>query len=93
VTRIADRYAADVPQLVIRVNADLVAAIDEMVESGEYASRSDVVWVAVERLSDRFRRDEIGRQIIEGYRRIPETPEEIAHARENARRMVEEEPW
>jgi Arc/MetJ-type ribon-helix-helix transcriptional regulator len=93
VTRIADRYAAEVPQIVIRVSNDLVAAIDELIDSGEYATRSDVVRVAIERLSDRHRRDEIGRQIIEGYRRIPETEAEIARAEENARRLVEEEPW
>ena len=42
---------------------------------------------------DRHRRDEIGRQIVEGYRRMPETDEEMAWAEASLQAMVEEEPW
>ena len=91
--RIADRYAVRMPQLVTRVDSALVQAMDDLIASGTYETRSDVVRIAIERLVDRHRRDEIGRQIIEGYRRIPETDEELAWADAAARAMIEEEPW
>jgi len=91
--RIANRYAERMPQLVTRVDSSLVEAIDQLVASGAYGNRSDVVRVAIERLVDRHRRDEIGRQIVEGYRRMPETDEEMAWAEASLQAMVEEEPW
>lgn len=48
---------------------------------------------ALDSVVDRHRRDEIGRQIVEGYQRTPQTDEEIAWAEDNARRLIEEEPW
>ena len=91
--RIADRYAPEVPQLVTRVEQELVDAIDALVASGVYESRSDVVRVAIERLVDRHRREEIGRQIVEGYRRRPQTDAELAGVYEAAVAMIEAEPW
>jgi Arc/MetJ-type ribon-helix-helix transcriptional regulator len=92
-TRIAYRYAGTVPQLVTRVDQGLVDAIDELVASGAYETRSDVVRVAIERLVDRHRRDEIGRQIVEGYRRMPQTDAELAGVYEAAVAMIRAEPW
>ena len=80
-------------QLVARVDPALLAAIDELVASGEVASRSEAVRIGLERLVDERRRAAIGRQIVEGYKRIPETEEELAWAEANARRMIAEEPW
>lgn len=91
--RIADRYADPVPQLVTRVDQGLVDAIDVLVASGAYETRSDVVRVAIERLVDRHRRDEIGRQIVEGYRRMPQTDEEVSAVYEAAVAMIRAEPW
>ncbi len=82
-----------VQQLVIRVPDEMAAAVDDLVDAGEYDTRSDAVRAAVEALLDRRRRDEIGRQIAAGFERIPTTDAEMAAAYENARLMVEEEPW
>jgi len=38
-------------------------------------------------------RDEITRQIIAGYERIPETDEEMAVAERETREAIREEPW
>jgi putative addiction module CopG family antidote len=92
-TRIAERYAHRMPQLVTRVEPELVTAIDELVATGRFESRSEVVRAAIERLVDRHRRDEIGRQIVEGYRRMPQTEEELEGVDEAAVAMVLEEPW
>jgi len=56
-------------------------------------SRSDAVRLALERLVDEYRRREIGRQIAEGYERIPQTEEELAGIDDATRAMIWEEPW
>ncbi len=81
------------PQLVTRVNDELAAAVDRLVEAGEVTSRSEAVRIALERLVDQHRRAAIGRQIVEGYRRIPETEEAIAWAEASTRRLIDDEPW
>ncbi len=92
-TRNANRYAAAMPQLVTRVDAGLVAALDELVTAGVIASRSDGVRIGLERLIDRHRRDEIGRQIVEGYLRQPQTEDEGGWTDDDSARMIAEEPW
>lgn len=80
-------------QLVARVDDELVARLDEIVESGEAESRSEVVRRALEALIDRRRRRLVGEAIAEAYRRIPETPEELRWADESTRSLIAEEPW
>ena len=92
-TRIADRYALRMPQLVTRVETALVEAVDELIAAGVVETRSDAVRIGLERLVDQHRRAEIGRQIVEGYRRQPQTEEELAGVDEAAAAMIREEPW
>ena len=80
-------------QLVTRVDDELIAQLDEMVDRGEAKSRSDAVRCALEEMLDQRRRRLIGEAIVEGYRRIPETEEELRWAEQNLREMVAEEPW
>jgi Arc/MetJ-type ribon-helix-helix transcriptional regulator len=81
------------PQLVTRVDASLLQGIDELIAAGVVETRSEAVRVALERLLDRHRRDEIGRQIVEGYQRTPQTEDELAGVDEAAAAMILEEPW
>ena len=80
-------------QIVARLDDDLVTAIDDLVNEGVFESRSDAVRRALEFVVDRQRRKRIGEAIVEGYRRIPETDEEIAWADAATIAMIEEEPW
>ena len=80
-------------QLVARVDDDLVAALDELVESGEAESRSEAVRHALEAMVEQRRRRLVGEAIAEAYRRIPETSEELRWADESTRSMIAEEPW
>ncbi|MCP3937705.1 MAG: ribbon-helix-helix protein, CopG family [Actinomycetia bacterium] len=80
-------------QLVTRVEDDLAAAVDELVEAGVVASRSEAVRLGLERLVDRCRRDEIGARIVRGYRECPQSDADIAWADESSVRMIAEEPW
>ena len=80
-------------QVVARLDDDLAAAVDELVASGVMASRSEAVRVGLERLVDRHRRDRIGQEIVDAYRRMPQTEEELAWTDEATRRMIADEPW
>ncbi|MXZ54330.1 MAG: ribbon-helix-helix protein, CopG family [Acidimicrobiaceae bacterium] len=80
-------------QLITRVDDELIEQLDEIVASGEVESRSDAVRRALETMIDQRRRRLIGEAIADGYRRVPETDEELRWAGENARSMIAEEPW
>jgi len=89
----AELYAEFMSQLVTRIDDEMAAAIDALIASGEFASRSDVVREGVARLVDERRRRAIGEQIVAGYDRSPETPDELRQAEVAARAMIDDEPW
>ncbi len=80
-------------QVVARLDEWLIVELDGLVERGTFDSRSQAVRVALEQLIDRERRAEIGRQIVAGYERTPQTREEIADATAMTIAMIDEEPW
>jgi Arc/MetJ-type ribon-helix-helix transcriptional regulator len=80
-------------QVVARLDDDLVAAVDELVSQGLFESRSDAIRVALRKVVDERKRRLIGEAIIDGYRRIPETAEELTWAKAATIAMIEEEPW
>ena len=91
--RNARRYAFCMAQLVTRVDDRLVEQIDELVDQGVVASRSEAVRFALADLIDRHRRRRIGSEIVEAYRRLPQTEAELGWADDATRRMIAEEPW
>lgn len=80
-------------QVVTRLDDQLVADLDSLVAAGDFASRSEGVRVALERLVDEQRRRRIGAEIVAGYERCPQTDEEIARAERAIRASINEEPW
>jgi Arc/MetJ-type ribon-helix-helix transcriptional regulator len=80
-------------QFVTRLEDALAERIDTLVAAGVFESRSEAVRVGLERLVDELERERIGRQIVEGYLRVPETDEELRRAEEAGRRLIAEEPW
>jgi Arc/MetJ-type ribon-helix-helix transcriptional regulator len=82
-----------VRQLVARIDDDLAREIDELVEEGVVASRSDAVRQALRDLVDRHHRRRNAERDIAAYTAQPQTEEELAGVDEAARRMIEEEPW
>ena len=67
--------------------------MDSLVVAGVVASRSEAVRRALEQLVDQLERERIGREIVEAYRRMPQTEEELAWADESLERMLAEESW
>ena len=86
-------YAYWMAQLVTRVEDQLAAAVDELVDAGIVASRSEAVRLGLERFVDRCRRDAIGEEIVRGYRALPQDEAEVAWADESSVRMIAEEAW
>lgn len=72
---------------------DRVNAIDQLVASGSHASRASVIVEAIDRLVAQLDSERIDREIVEGYARIPSTPEEEAWAEWSALESIREEPW
>ncbi len=85
-------HNAVVPRFVTRLDDDLVHEVDRLVADGIVASRSAAVRLGLERLV-RERRATIGRAIVAGYERVPQTEDELLWADEGTREMIEEEPW
>jgi len=79
--------------ITVRMSSDRVAKVDALVASGVYATRADLVRTAVEELLGREEAAAIDRAIIDGYTRLPSTPEEDAWAEWSARESIREEPW
>ncbi len=80
-------------QLVARVEDRLVEQVDALVAAGIVASRSEAVRVGLEGLLEQHRRAQIAAQIVDSYRRHPQTEGEVGWADEATRRMITEEPW
>lgn len=73
------RYHVDVgtTQVAIRCNDQLLGELDWLVVRCDYESRAEAIRDALQRFIDAERSSEIGEQIAEGYRRMPQTQEEI----------------
>lgn len=79
--------------ITVRMSPDRVERVDALVASGTYATRAEVVRAAVDALLHREEEDAIDRAIVEGYRGIPETAEELAWAKWSTIDSIGEEPW
>jgi Arc/MetJ-type ribon-helix-helix transcriptional regulator len=80
-------------QVVARVDDSLAAQLDELVADGVVSNRSEAVRLGLERLVEEHRRRRTGAEIAEGYRRTPQTEDEISGLDEATRALIAEEPW
>jgi Arc/MetJ-type ribon-helix-helix transcriptional regulator len=80
-------------QLVARLDDDLLTEVDRLVGEGVVSSRSEAVRIGLEQLVDQRRRERVGAAIVDAYRRLPQTDEELAGLDEATRALIGEEPW
>lgn len=80
-------------QLVTRVDDRLVEEVDALVAAGVVANRSEAVRLGLTTLIDHHRRRQLGTAIVEGYRSLPQTDEELAGLDDATRSLIAEEPW
>ncbi len=81
------------PQLVTRLDAGLLAAVDRLIADGVLASRSEAVRLGLEQLVEGARRARIAADIVEGYRRTPQSAGELRRADEGLHALLAEESW
>lgn len=80
-------------QVAVRIDDELLAQVDALVEAGMVDSRSAAIRMALRRLVESHRRLETGRRIADGYRDIPQDEELEVWARLAAEAMIDAEPW
>jgi Arc/MetJ-type ribon-helix-helix transcriptional regulator len=80
-------------QIAIRIPSELAKQLDEMVARGRFETKAEAVRSAIRSMVEADRRREIGQRIIDGYRRVPQTDDEVSAATEAAVRSIHEEPW
>lgn len=80
-------------QIAIRIPDALARELETLVSSGRFETKADAVRSALEALVDAERRAGVGRQIVEGYQRVPQDDADVASAHEAAVRSIDEEPW
>lgn len=80
-------------QIAVRLPNALAASLDELVASGQFPTRADAVRSAIVTLIDHERRLRIGQEIADGYRRLPQSEEEVAAATSAAIASIHDEPW
>jgi len=80
-------------QLVTRLDDRIVAQVDALVAEGVVRSRSEAVRIALENLLEDHRRKRVGQQIVDAYRRQPQTAGELSGLDEATRALITEEPW
>lgn len=80
-------------QVAVRLPDALAAQLQDLVADGSFETKADAIRSAIEALIDAERRRRVGEAIVEGYRRMPETDDELEEARHASIRSIEEEPW
>ncbi len=77
----------------VRLSPEVVEALDRLVDDGRFATRTEAIRSALDTLLRAYREAEIDRAIVEGYRAMPQTDEEVALATAATIALIEEEPW
>jgi metal-responsive CopG/Arc/MetJ family transcriptional regulator len=80
-------------QLAIRIPDDLLEDLDWVVHRLKYESRTEAMRDALVKLIDIERRRQVGEEIADGYRRIPQTEAEASVGDHAFIDSVNAEPW
>jgi Arc/MetJ-type ribon-helix-helix transcriptional regulator len=80
-------------QIAVRIPVPLADRLEALVDSGRFETKADAVRAALEALVEAEHRADVGRRIVEGYRRVPQEEGDVSAAADAATRSVEEEPW
>ena len=79
-------------QIAIRFTDDTLACLDELIQAGEFANRTEAVRTAVDLLIRDAQRRRTDEAIIAGYRRVPDAKSD-AWLEAATRSLVTAEPW
>jgi putative addiction module CopG family antidote len=80
-------------QIAVRLPDELASSLDQLISEGRFESKAEAIRSAIRALVEQERRSRIGERIADGYRRIPQSDEEVSAATEAAIHSIQEEPW
>jgi Arc/MetJ-type ribon-helix-helix transcriptional regulator len=80
-------------QLAVKLSESMVDEIDRLIKDGRFANRTDAVRVALDRMLEELREEQVTAAIVEGYQRIPPDEADDAWAEMATRAMIADEPW
>ena len=80
-------------QLVVRIDDELAALVDQLIADGSADSRSDAVRRGLLSLIDQHRRRKIAEAIVSGYRDQPQSDQEGGWTDAATAAMISDEPW
>ena len=76
--------------LAVRLPEETINGLDRLVAEGWYVTRSAGIKDALDKLLEAVERQRIDQALIEGYKRFPETKDELEWAEHSAREMFDE---
>jgi Arc/MetJ-type ribon-helix-helix transcriptional regulator len=79
--------------ITLRISDDRHERLDALVRDGRYANRAQALTAGLDLVLAEEERRAIDRAIVEGYSRLPPTPDEESLARAAGRRSIAAEPW
>lgn len=80
-------------QIAVRIPDELNRELEALVERGRSANRTEAIREAITAFVAAERRRAVDEAIIEGYRRVPPTDDELRWADRAGQEMIAEEPW
>lgn len=80
-------------QIAVKLPDEVVAAVDRLVDEGQFRSRSAAVRRALDDLVAASQRAAVDRAFARGFRAVPETEDELTDATRLAVEVIDDEPW
>jgi Arc/MetJ-type ribon-helix-helix transcriptional regulator len=80
-------------QVAVKLPEALAVQLDELVQSGDFESRSQALRLGLETILVEREREQLRARYRDAFAQHPETAQEIAEAMRLAREAIEEEPW
>jgi Arc/MetJ-type ribon-helix-helix transcriptional regulator len=79
--------------ITVRLSDDRAQRLDDLVSTGAYATRAAAMTAALDGLLERAEKARIDAAIVSGYKRHPQSDDDLAYAEASARDSIREEPW
>jgi Arc/MetJ-type ribon-helix-helix transcriptional regulator len=79
--------------ITVRLSEERMRRLDKLVSDNAYPSRAAAVTDAIDRLLREEEERALDRAIVEGYTRVPPTPDEEAWAEWSTHESIREDPW
>lgn len=80
-------------QIAVKLSDELLEAVDRLVSSQRFASRSDIVRAGLQRMIADDADATLDRAFVDGYARHPESDSDLRRVTTLAIESIDDEPW